>query len=216
MRFKAVLFDLDGTLLDTLDDLADAANRVLATVDLPTHPRESYRYFVGDGLRTLIQRILPEERRNEDTVSRLMAAFRLDYGRNWKVKSRRYEGIDAMLDGLAARGQRLCILSNKPQDFTWACVQDLLGAWKFALVFGQREGVPKKPDPSGAIEAAQRLGIAPSDWLYLGDTATDMRTAIGAGMYAVGALWGFRNAEELREAGARRLVAHPTEVLELL
>ena len=216
MRFKAALFDLDGTLLDTLEDLADTANRVLADAGLPTHPVAAYRYFVGDGLSTLIQRILPDDHNDEQKIKELSLKFKAEYKESWNGKTCIYTGITTMLDSMAARGMALCVLSNKPDEFTKLCVNSLLGKWDFASVLGQREGLEKKPDPAGAIETAKLLGIAPADWLYLGDTATDMHTAIGAGMYPVGALWGFREADELRQAGAETLVQHPHDVLELL
>jgi phosphoglycolate phosphatase len=215
MKFQAVIFDLDGTLLDTLEDLACAGNRVLQAGGFPVHPVDQYRYFVGDGLETLIQRIVPEGGRNKQNVSRLIAAFRVDYGKNWQVKTRLYDGIDRMLDRLEKHRLRLNILSNKPQDFTEACVETFLGNWAFNHVFGQRAGCPKKPDPAGALEIARLSGIDPSAILYLGDTATDMITARGAGMFPVGVLWGFRGEDELRKSGAERLIRYPDELVHL-
>ncbi len=216
MRYKAVIFDLDGTLLNTLDDLADSANRVLASFNLPVHPVASYRYFVGEGMERLIQRILPADRRDTKTIGQMLEAFRKDYGRNWKVKSSMYDGIGTMLDGLAEAGLQLAILSNKPHDFTRICVNELLAGYRFEPIFGQRPGIPAKPDPAGALEIASLLKTEPTDILYLGDTATDMQTANRAGMFAVGVLWGFRTRKELEENGARALVAQPTEMLDLL
>ncbi len=216
MSFKAVIFDLDGTLLDTLDDLADAANRVLSAHSLPVHPVASYRYFVGDGLQTLVERILPQEHRTDDMVSQVAADFKEDYGRNWQVKSRMYDGIDAMLNGLQQAGLMLSVLSNKPHEFTCACVQQMLPHWRFSPLLGARPGVPRKPDPAGALEIAALLQLDPADILYLGDTATDMKTATGAGMYPVGALWGFRTAEELNENGAAALISRPQQLLDLI
>ncbi len=216
MRFEAAIFDLDGTLLDTLDDLADSANRVLRSFGLPEHPVESYRYFVGEGMVRLIERILPPGQRDQAMVTRLVEAFREDYGRNWKVRSRMYDGVPAMLDGLAGAGLKLSILSNKPDEFTRLCVRDLLPGHTFDPVFGQRPGIAKKPDPAGALEIASLLGCSPDRILYLGDTATDMETAVRAGMFAVGALWGFRTREELEQSGARVVAASPGDVLDLV
>lgn len=216
MDIKAVIFDLDGTLLDTLDDIADSANRVLRAAGLPEHPVDRYRYFVGEGLLRLVERILPADRRSKDQVSSLVMAFREDYSRSWKVKTRLYEGIGELLDGLQQRGKKLGVFSNKPHEFTVICVREFLAAWTFAAVLGQQEGRPRKPDPAGALEAARMLGVKPGEVLYLGDTATDMQTATAAGMLPVGALWGFRTAGELRSSGARHLAASPTEVLDLV
>lgn len=216
MRFKAVIFDLDGTLLDTLEDLADAGNRVLAAAGLPTHPVDRYRYFVGDGVRALVERILPEQVRDPENIERLMAAFRDDYAKNWHVRTRVYDGVGVMLSALQQQYLFLNVLSNKPHDFTRLCVDQFLGGWNFSTVVGQRPGVPRKPDPVSALEIAAGINVPPAEIVYLGDTATDMKTARAAGMYPVGALWGFRTAEELEASGASRLVRHPLELPELI
>lgn len=215
MEFKAVIFDLDGTLLDTLDDIADAANRGLEAAGLPVHSVDSYRYFVGDGLLGLIQRILPADKRDEEHVRRLIMAFREDYARNWQVKTGLYDGIAPLLNTLQEKSIKLSVLSNKPHEFTVVCVQHFLKDWTFQVVLGHREGCPRKPDPSGGFEIADRLAVRPEEILYLGDTATDMQTAHAAGMLPVGALWGFRTEKELLDSGAQHLVSHPLEVLDL-
>ncbi len=216
MGYRAVIFDLDGTLLDSLEDLATAANRMLAIRDLPVHPVDAYRYFVGDGVRLLIERILPPAWRVPDAVDAAVLAFEEEYARNWHVRTRPYPGISRMLEGLVAGGIGLSILSNKPDAFTRPCVERLLPRWRFDPLLGQRQGVPKKPDPAAAIEIAGRLGVAPAEILYVGDTAVDMHTAHGAGMDSVGVLWGFRTAEELRSAGAHHLIAQPQELLPIV
>lgn len=212
MSYKAVLFDLDGTLLDTLDDLANAGNRVLAARSLPVHPVAAYRYFVGDGMATLVERILPPELRNAEEIAETVAAFQREYAANWDAHSAPYSGIAEMLDALVAGGLRLAVLSNKPEDFTRLCVERLLAPWSFAPVFGQRAGVPKKPDPAGALAVARELCLSPEEILYVGDTSIDMHTARAAGMNPVGVLWGFRGAEELQAAGAAMLISQPAEL----
>ena len=213
MHFRAALFDLDGTLLDTLDDLANSTNTVLERAGFPAHPTPAYKTFVGDGLRRLIERTLPETSRDDGTVVKVMGAMREEYGHRWAEETRPYAGVESMLGGLEELGVRTAILSNKPDDFMKMCVAKLLPGRAFEVVMGARDGVPPKPDPAGAIEIAGRMGLAPVDFLYLGDTNTDMRTALAAGMFAVGALWGFRSEAELREAGAQELVARPDDVL---
>ncbi len=215
MTHKAVIFDLDGTLLDSLQDLAEAANRSLADCGFPTHPLEAYRYFVGDGLQTLIRRILPEDARTERNMEQVQERFRQDYGRNWNVRSRLYRGIGEMLDHLATNGVAMNILSNKPHDFTGACVRHYLATWPFVQVLGNRPGIARKPDPAGALEIAASLEMEPEEIVFLGDTATDMETASRAGMYPVGALWGFRTADELRKSGAGLLIDRPAQLLDL-
>lgn len=216
MRYKAILFDLDGTLLDTLEDLATAANRALGTLGLPAHPTDAYRVFVGDGLRTLAERILPDEQCSAAQVDALVAAFEREYSRTWNERTAPYAGVPEMLDRLTGEGYRLSVLSNKPDAFTRLCVEQLLPHWTFAPLYGQRPGVPKKPDPAAALAIAAELGLDPAEVLYLGDTATDMHTARAAGMAVVGVLWGFRTADELRAAGARHLITHPGELAPLL
>ena len=215
-RISAVVFDLDGTLLDTLEDLGDAVNRVLADRGFPTHPMDAYRYFVGDGSAVLIERALPESVRGSDAYQDCLAAFMADYDRSWKIKTRLYDGISEMLDSLTVLGIDLAILSNKSHGFTVNCVRDLLSRWRFKTVFGLRDDVPRKPDPAGAVEISLLLKTVPDRMLYLGDTAIDMQTAVSAGMYPVGALWGFRTREELLQNGARALIQHPVELLKLV
>jgi phosphoglycolate phosphatase len=216
ITYKAIIFDLDGTLLDTLEDLSDSVNRVMTRRGFPTHTLDEYRYFIGDGTAMLIARALPKEERNDKTIRACLKAFSEDYGRNWNVKTRPYKGITEMLDALTERGLKIAVLSNKQHEFTKRCVADLLPKWTFDIVLGQRDAVKRKPDPAGALEVAQRLRVSPAEILYLGDSAVDMRTAAAAGMFPVGVLWGFRPAEELQESGAKALIERPLEILNLL
>ena len=208
----AALFDLDGTLIDSLADLAGSMNEALGEMGLPTHDLEAYRYFIGDGVASLIDRALPAGRRDPQTVGRVAELYRAAYGRNWHQQTRPYAGIVELLAALAADGVPLAVLSNKPQAFTEWCVQHFFPDHTFTHVFGQREGVPHKPDPAGALEIAQELQLAPASVGFIGDTATDMRTAVAAGMFALGVSWGFRPVQELVENGAREIVGHPEEL----
>ena len=212
-RFDGVLFDLDGTLLDTLRDLGDAVNRVLARHGHPPHPLSSYNYFVGEGARTLIERSLPPAERDAATVDAVLADYRRDYSRNWNVSTKPYEGIPEALRELRSRGLTLGVLSNKPHPMTVKCIEGYLSDLSFAAVLGQRDEVPKKPDPAGAFEAARLMGVAPDRVLYVGDTGVDMQTARAAGMFALGVTWGFRPEVELRENGASAIIHHPREIL---
>ncbi|MFP4053458.1 MAG: HAD family hydrolase [Phycisphaerae bacterium] len=217
MPYEAVLFDLDGTLLDTLEDLADSANAALEARGLPTHPLDAYRFFVGDGMRNLVRRTLPAEAAaDEGFVDTVLGEMKHAYSERWDARTRPYDGVPALLDGLAERGVKTCIVSNKPHDFTVLCVERLLPGWRFHAIQGVSDDVPPKPDTTGTLRSARTLGVPPQRFLYLGDTNTDMKTANAAGMFAVGAAWGFRPVEELRENGARAIAARPTDLLEML
>ena len=216
MTYKAILFDLDGTLLDTIEDIGDAVNRILEQNGFPAHNMDTYRRFVGDGARNLIIRVLPEDKRIDTIIRPCLDAFLEDYGRNWNVKTAPYDGIPELLDTLTARRLKMAVLSNKPHEYTIKCMEGFLPDWNFDVVFGQRDDVPRKPDPAGALEIAKQLNIPPSEFLYLGDTEIDLKTSIAAGMFPVGALWGFRSAEELRGSGAKVLIEKPLDVMKLL
>ncbi len=216
MAFKAVLFDLDGTLLDTLEDIADSANEALRTLGFPPHPVHAFKELIGGGVANLARRAVPAERGDPETLDRMAALFRQEYAGRWDKKTRPYPGVAELLDALGARGIPMAVLSNKPDQFTQLCVARLLSRWTFQAVLGERDGVPRKPDPTGAAEIARRLGFAPRQILYLGDTKIDMQTAVSAGMHPVGALWGFQSAAELTEHGARVLIDHPRQVLGIL
>jgi phosphoglycolate phosphatase len=216
MRFSAILFDLDGTLLDTLADLGNSMNSVLASQGMPGHPLDSYKHFVGDGMINLVRRALPADRLSNDTVQTCLAAMRAEYAQHAFDATRCYRGIPALLDQCALRGLKTAIVSNKPDEMTKLLVGRLLSSWRFDAVLGAREGLARKPDPAPALEAAKIIGMPPASFLYLGDTGTDMKTAHAAGMYPVGALWGFRDCRELRENGARRLIARPLQLIDIL
>ncbi|RPI99564.1 MAG: HAD family hydrolase [Candidatus Aminicenantes bacterium] len=211
---KGVIFDLDGTLLDTIEDLTDSMNAALAHMGLPGRSLDECRNLVGDGLDTFVRRALPEGVREDPAAAtRLKELMRREYRLRSRDKTRPYAGIPELLDELARRGARQAILSNKPDDSTRAIVRHFFPGRKFEPVFGARDGVPVKPDPAGALEIARSWGLAPAEIAYLGDTNTDMLTATAAGMFACGALWGFRTAAELAANGANVLLAKPADLL---
>jgi phosphoglycolate phosphatase len=216
MSFSAVVFDLDGTLLNTLQDITDSANRVLEEHGLPTYNQEAYKNFVGDGVEMLIVRVLPEEKRDPRTIESLKESFREDYERNWKNSTAPYPDVSQTLEDLRSRGLKLAVLSNKPDHFTRQCVREFFPEKTFQAVLGEREDVPTKPDPAAALEIAKTLGVRPEEVLYVGDTGVDMETAVNAGMYPAGALWGFRPWYQLQRCGARTLLNSPRDVLKLL
>ena len=208
--YKAVLFDLDGTLTDTLGDIADAMNRALRLHGLPEWPVEAYRYLVGNGAKVLSERCVRERQELSAAVRQTYQAY---YETHNLVQTKPYEGVPEMLQALVDRGIRLAVFSNKPDADTKAVVRHFFPEIPFAAVRGQVEGVPVKPDPTGALAVADEMGLAPGDFLYLGDTAVDMECALAAGMHPVGALWGFRTEEELRQSGAEHLARQPGDLL---
>jgi phosphoglycolate phosphatase len=216
MNYKAVIFDLDGTLLDTIDDLADSMNSILSASGLPVHDREAYKYFVGNGMRNLVFQALPQSLRDEVNVKRYVKLMEKTYQANCDIKTRPYEGITELLEALHSKGKKVSILSNKPDPLTRLTVESYFPGHKFEYIFGERSGVPRKPDPAGALEISSELGIPPEEFIYIGDTGVDMKTAKAAGMYAVGALWGFRKADELLENGASILIKKPLDLLEII
>jgi phosphoglycolate phosphatase len=216
MKFKAVLFDLDGTLLDTLDDLADSMNASLRRFNFPPHPVDTYRYLVGNGLVNLVRQALPESHRDQVTIDEVAVAQWEEYSKNWANKTKPYEGIPQLLDALEESGVSMCVFSNKPDDFVHKIMEKYLSNWRFQVILGQTKDIPVKPNPLGANEIARKLGVKNAEFLYAGDSNTDMRTANAAGMFAVGVLWGFRPKEELIAAGAKALIERPSDLLKLL
>jgi phosphoglycolate phosphatase len=213
MKHQAIIFDMDGTLLDTIEDIADSMNQVLSRFGFTGPNVEAYKTFVGDGVESLVKRVLPQESITEDLVLRCVAAMREEYGRRWHNKTRPYPGIPELLDALQKQNIPMAILSNKLQEFTQIMAAELLGRWFFKVVLGARPLIPKKPDPTAALEIAQLLQLPPGHILYLGDTGTDMKTAVAAGMVPLGVLWGFRTAEELTASGAKALLVKPLDLL---
>lgn len=215
MKYKAIIFDLDGTLLNTLTDLANSVNTGLINMGLPIHEAETYKSFIGWGREELAIKALPEDQRNPEQIQKLMAFINEEYGKHWADNTRPYPGVPEMLDTLTAKNIKMAILSNKPQDFTDWTVTKLLPKWQFEAVSGVRPSVPKKPDPMEARQIASSMSIPPSRFVFLGDSEIDLETANRAGMLAVGALWGFRSKEELISSGAKTLLNSPGELIPL-
>jgi phosphoglycolate phosphatase len=215
MKFKAVLFDLDGTLIDSLQDLGNSMNSVLNRYNFPIHEIESYKYFVGDGVENLILRSLPKNNHQDRIIEKITFAYREEYGKRWYETTKPYPNIPELLNELKKYGIKIAVLSNKPDQTTKLVVETLLADWKFDAVCGAKSSIPQKPDPAAAIEISNLLELDPKEFLYLGDTDTDMKTANAAGMFPVGVLWGFRTAEELLKSGAEVLIKNPLELLDL-
>jgi len=214
MKIEAALFDLDGTLADTLADIADSTNHVLAARGLPTHERDAYRMFVGEGVAKLVARVLPAD--TQHLAGEIAAEFKVVYAEHLVDRTTAYAGVRELVDDLIGRRIAVAVLSNKPDWATQKVVRALFPDVGFAAVVGFRDDVPRKPDPTSALAIAHDLGVAPAACALIGDTATDIETAVAAGMIPIGVRWGFRDRAELTAAGARVLLDTPAQLLELL
>ena len=215
--YKGIIFDLDGTLINTLEDLADSVNEALERMGYPAWPTEAYRMKVGRGFRNLIENSVPEAVREDSAVIEQTLGFFVEaYDRRYMKKSHPYQGIDGLLDELAARGIFMAVNSNKRTDYTEKLIDKLFHRIPFVGVFGERAGVPKKPDPAGALELCGRMGLKPEEVLYVGDSGTDIKTGKNAGMDTVGVGWGFRGFGELKENGAVYLAESVKDILDIL
>lgn len=216
MPFRAAIFDMDGTLMDSLVDIANAINRVLAAEGFQTLPVETYRGFIGDGAKNLITRSLPEHARDDKTVMMCLKAFQSDYYHGkWNIETRVYPGIPEMLLRLRELGIRLAVLSNKPQFIVTAAVEQIVNSVEFDAAYGHSSDIPLKPDPAGAIRIAEDLKVDPGEIVYAGDTSVDMKTAVSAGMFPVGVSWGYQPEYLLRQNGARVVAGTPQKVRDL-
>lgn len=210
---KALLFDLDGTLVNSLEDLKNSTNFALDKMGFPVHETECYKYFVGDGMAKLIERALPEDKKDKETIQNTLKIFLEHYAQHYVDKTVPYDGIVQLLDELTS--YKLAIISNKNQEMATVVVKKLLGD-KFQIVCGKRENYPTKPDPKLTLEIISELGVKPSECVFIGDSGMDMAVAKNAGCIALGVLWGFRKEDELRENGADYIASAPAEILGVL
>lgn len=215
IRPAAIVFDLDGTLADTIDGIAAAMNHLLSSHGHPTHAVDAYRHFVGDGAYKLMQRALPPDARDraEDYAHDHLPPLIEEYGDRYTGA---YDGIVPMLDALAPMPVKLAVLSNKPHRATRRCVEHLFGIDRFACVMGHRDPAPLKPDARAVMPILHTVGVQPRDAWCVGDSNVDMQLAINAGMTPIGAAWGFRGRAELQAHGAWRIIDHPRELLTLI
>jgi phosphoglycolate phosphatase len=216
MLTRLAIFDLDGTLIDSLGDLADAMNAVLEGRGYPVHPRDSYRHFVGDGIEMLVRRALPPEIVNEPNVAEFVEMLREEYSTRWLATTRPFPQIPELLAALRSLEIHTAVLSNKPDSPTRTLVGQLFADHPFVVVRGERTGVRRKPDPTSTLEIISELGTSPQHTVFVGDTPIDMKTGANAGTRTVGVTWGFREDHELVEAGADHIVHRPLELLAFL
>ena len=215
MGYRGILFDLDGTLLNTLADIGFYINRTLSRYGYPPFPMDKVNTVVGWGLKMALYKILPEDVREDDAyLSKMTKELIADYNSNPVIKTAPYPGIIKLLDALKERGIVLGIFSNKSHPVTLQVVDKTMGLSRFAAVLGSDAGFPRKPDPAGANEVIRRMGLPKKDILYIGDTLLDHQTAVGAGLDDITVAWGFRSRKQLEEQGITRFVETPAEILQ--
>ena len=214
MSLKAVIFDLDGTLLDTLEDIAISVNYVLKQFNKEPIPINKYRYLVGSGALKLMQDVLPDA--DEEGIKKALNLFEEHYAKQYDINTKLYKGIEKLLTFLKAKGIKLAILSNKPNSFTKLCAVKYLRNWNFEAVYGIREQIPRKPSPDGALAIMEELHVEPKECLFVGDTKIDMITAKNAGIDSIGVLWGFRDRDELEQNGAKYITTSPADTIKLI
>jgi phosphoglycolate phosphatase len=214
MLIQSVIFDLDGTLLDTLEDLAAAANLALDAHGFPTRPVSDYRLLVGAGARNLMTRAAVTA--SEEQVSSLLKTFNQAYDRNWADRTCSYDGIHELLTRLRSAGCQLAVVSNKPDVFTRQVISHYFADDLFDAVAGKLDGWPLKPDPALTLEICRQIGAEPASTALVGDSGSDMKTAVNAGLLPVGVLWGFRDRAELLAGGARHLASDPSDLYNIL
>lgn len=215
MKYKAIVFDLDGTLIDSLTDIAICANKTLEELGFQTHEIEKYKHFVGDGAKVLMENALPNDIKDEK-INEALNVFTRIYERNIHNNTFAYDGIYNMLDHLENIGIKKSILTNKHHEFALKYVQKLFSDYNFIDVFGQIQDIPKKPDPYLALKIINNSNVKPHETIFVGDTSTDIMTAKNAGFDSIGVLWGFRDENELRTHGATYIVNHPKDIIDII
>lgn len=212
---KAVLFDLDGTLVNSLADLACSTNFALEKFGYDTHEVECFKYFVGDGMPKLIERALPEGKRDEKTINQVLTVFMEHYKAHYCDNTVAYDGILETINSILSKGLKIAVVSNKIQNMAETVTNKIFGD-KFSIVCGKREGYPAKPDPTLTLEVIKQLGVKPQECLFIGDSGMDMAVAKNANVLALGVLWGFRKEDELLLNGADFIVSEPCEIINII
>lgn len=214
---KLCIFDLDGTVLNTLDTIAYYGNSALEKNGIQPIAVNEYKLLVGKGAVNLVKNMLNFRGcLSEELFEKVFHDYDTAYNANTSYKTSVYDGVQETLDGIKALGIQIAILSNKPHFATNGVVNAIMGEGYFHRVYGQREGVPLKPDPTSVLSLIAELGARPEECVYIGDTGTDMKTGKNANLFTVGVLWGFRGEEELRKNGADIIISHPSQLLEYI
>jgi len=212
---KALIFDLDGTLLNSLIDIADAVNFVLDQHNFDTYEFDAYKNFIGNGIEVLARKALPQNLKEEE-FQVLFSEIKASYQIRQNTKTAAYEGIISMLEEAQARGFKLAVLSNKPHEFVPPTIERYFKNIDFNYSFGSREGIEKKPKPDAVLELLNLMSLKAEECFFVGDTSTDIMTANNAKMDSIGVLWGFRDRKELEGANATYIIGHPKEILDLI
>ena len=213
--YQACIFDLDGTLADTVESIANVANQILEQFGLPAKPVNDYKYHAGDGGDILMERCMRAAGGDFTHLAEGQKLYREIFAKNPLYKVTAFDGMKETLAEMKKRGVKLAVLSNKPHEATYLAVTGLFGDDVFDVIQGLKPGMKRKPNPDGAWKIADALMVKPEDCMYVGDTNTDMKTGKAAGMYTIGVLWGFRDRKELEENHADRIISHPRELLQI-
>ena len=217
MKFKAFIFDLDGTLTDSVQDLMESVNFALSSQNFPTLSLEEAIKKIGNGIDKLVIDALPEKQReNKKIIARSLELMAQKYSQSWQNNTCLYPGIADLLDQLMINKIPMAILSNKPDPFLQEIVKFLMGKWEFMVIFGARSGMPLKPNPQSTLEVIKQMNIDAHEIAFVGDGDTDIKTALGAGIHPIAVTWGLRSVEELTQVGAKTFINKPLELLEYI
>ena len=214
--FKGVIFDLDGTLVNSLEDITNAMNTVLQKHNFPTHSVAVCQSFIGHGVRELVVKALPKAYQNEEWINRCFTEMLAVYRENCTIKTKMYAGISDLLDELTARNIKLAVFSNKADKLTKKVVKAVFPDWNFEVVEGLKVEALKKPNPTVALEISKKLDLPVAQFIFVGDTDVDILTATSASMLPVGVVWGYRTKEELLASGAKYILEHPLDLLKIV
>lgn len=216
MKVNAIIFDLDGTLLNTINDISESMNRVLIENNLPIHPTKSYFNFIGNGALKLVERAVPNEKNHKILLDTYLKRYREIYEENWNIETKPYKDIDLMLASLKHLEIPISVLSNKPHSDVLKCIEYFFETNTFAEVSGQKNGIPHKPAPDGVFNIINKLGVNKKETIFVGDSSVDIKTAKAACITSVGVSWGFRTKEELLDNGADYIIDNPLELLKII
>ena len=211
---KAVLFDLDGTLVNTLGDLSKGVNAELAKRGYPTHPKDAFKIFVGNGIPKMVERAAPVGTTPE-VLKEMTDSFVAYYSVHYADYTEAYSGTAELISAVKDKGIKVAVVTNKAQGPAELVVNKFFGD-SFDLIFGQKPGIPAKPDPTAALLAMEALGVTPNECVFMGDSGVDVETGVNSGAYPVGVLWGFRDEAELKGAGAKELIENPLELISII